>query len=571
MADGADASRLTGPDTIDCIAPAQGWEAFWQDQVQGQARGRALAARADRRDRHLSASPRPAACTTRARGGLRQLLQRLREHGIEQVRIGWCDLHGTLRGKTLMPAALPSALRDGVGMVSTLLLKDTSDRTAFKVFEAATQDELPGFGQAGNLLLLPDPDSLVLLPWAPGTGLAARAALVRRRHAGAGRPAPCAAACAGRLAAAGYGLQCGLEVEFHIYRITTNGSTRRPRPGPGEPPRVQLLHPGYNLLSEAWADRATRRWPSCAAPRRAWACRCARWRSSSAPASSRRCSTPADALTAADRMVLFRNGVRRRLRRAGYHATFMCRPPFERPCPAAGTCTSRWSTWPAAAMPSCATKRPAPVRRDARQVLSDTGAHWLAGLLAHAGAAAVFGCSTVNAFGRFRPNALAPLAALWGRDNRGAMLRVLGGPGDGATRIENRIGEPMANPYLYMASQIHAGLDGLRQRGCDPRRPPNHPMPTARCGAARPGWTTRCKPCRQPGAACRPSGDDLVKVCCRIKRARHAPRRADDSASGSAVSTSAGTKVPIRCSNTISTKLHILPRAPARARARGAP
>ncbi|MDQ6638282.1 MAG: glutamine synthetase, partial [Pseudomonadota bacterium] len=45
-----------------------------------------------------------------------------------------------------------------------------------------------------------------------------------------------------------------------------------------------------------------------------------------------------------------------------------------------------------------------------------------------------------------------------------AMLRVLGRCGDGATRIENRIGEPMANPYLYMAAQIHAGLDGIERR-----------------------------------------------------------------------------------------------------------
>ena len=44
------------------------------------------------------------------------------------------------------------------------------------------------------------------------------------------------------------------------------------------------------------------------------------------------------------------------------------------------------------------------------------------------------------------------------------MLRVVGGAGDPATRIENRIGEPAANPYLYMAAQIHAGLDGLAQR-----------------------------------------------------------------------------------------------------------
>ena len=35
------------------------------------------------------------------------------------------------------------------------------------------------------------------------------------------------------------------------------------------------------------------------------------------------------------------------------------------------------------------------------------------------------------------------------------------GPSDPATRLENRMGEPAANPYLYMASQIYAGLDGI--------------------------------------------------------------------------------------------------------------
>jgi glutamine synthetase len=41
------------------------------------------------------------------------------------------------------------------------------------------------------------------------------------------------------------------------------------------------------------------------------------------------------------------------------------------------------------------------------------------------------------------------------------MVRVLGAPGDAATRLENRVGEPAANPYLYIASQLAAGLDGI--------------------------------------------------------------------------------------------------------------
>ena len=41
------------------------------------------------------------------------------------------------------------------------------------------------------------------------------------------------------------------------------------------------------------------------------------------------------------------------------------------------------------------------------------------------------------------------------------MLRVVGGAGDQATRVENRAGDPAANPYLYVASQILSGLDGV--------------------------------------------------------------------------------------------------------------
>ena len=76
---------------------------------------------------------------------------------------------------------------------------------------------------------------------------------------------------------------------------------------------------------------------------------------------------------------------------------------------------------------------------------------------------------TINGYERFRPNALAPQSVLWGRDNRGAMLRVVGQANDPATRIENRIGEVAANPYLYIASQVYAGLDGMtRQRRAPP-------------------------------------------------------------------------------------------------------
>ncbi|NBS47733.1 MAG: glutamine synthetase, partial [Betaproteobacteria bacterium] len=172
-----------------------------------------------------------------------------------------------------------------------------------------------------------------------------------------------------------------------------------------------------------------------------------------------------DALTAADNMALFRNAVRMALRRAGYHASFVCRPPFP------NIMSSGWHLHQSLVRLSDGsnvmrrdTPAPGASALDARLTLSDAGEHWLAGLLRHARGMAPLCTPTINGFGRFRPNALAPQSVLWGRDNRGAMLRVIGECGDPGTRIENRIGEPAANPYLYMAAQIHAGLDGLAQR-----------------------------------------------------------------------------------------------------------
>jgi glutamine synthetase len=95
------------------------------------------------------------------------------------------------------------------------------------------------------------------------------------------------------------------------------------------------------------------------------------------------------------------------------------------------------------------------------------GRQFTAGLLKHAAPCSAFTTPTVNGYRRFQPNSLAPDRATWCYDHRGVMIRALGGPGDPATRLENRIGEPAANPYLYMMSQLVAGLDGVEQ-GLDP-------------------------------------------------------------------------------------------------------
>jgi glutamine synthetase len=94
--------------------------------------------------------------------------------------------------------------------------------------------------------------------------------------------------------------------------------------------------------------------------------------------------------------------------------------------------------------------------------------------MTHAGPCTPFATPTVNGYRRYRPNSLAPDRATWCYDHRGVMIRVLGGPDDPATRMENRIGEPSANPYLYILSQIVAGLDGIDNK-LEPGSPDDDP------------------------------------------------------------------------------------------------
>ncbi|MDP2418599.1 MAG: glutamine synthetase, partial [Hydrogenophaga sp.] len=345
-----------------------------------------------------------------------------------------------------------------------------------------------------------------------------------------------------RLAQAGYGLKTGLEVEFHIYRITDTSPQLNPELAnwPGLPPTVEMIHPGYNLQAEAMIDMADEPLAIVMRTAQALGLPLQSLEIELGPSQVEAVFDATDALTAADQMVLFRNGVRQALRRAGYHATFMCRPPFPH------IMSSGWHlhqslvqlplphqslVQPSNGNNACMRDSPAPgtTPLDAQHTLSDAASHWLAGLLAHARGMSALCTPTINGFARFRPNALAPQSVIWGQDNRGAMLRVVGGAGDPATRIENRLGEPAANPYLYMASQIHAGLDGLAQHM---QPPPACETPYADTGEKIPTSLGEALAALQSDPALMDGlGPDFVRYFCRIKQQemdRHA--QAEDKA-----------------------------------------
>jgi glutamine synthetase len=387
-----------------------------------------------------------------------QILRFVSEAGIEQVRIAWCDLHGEMRAKSILPRALEGALRDGIGMVGTQALKDTSERTAFKVFEPGALDAMPllkDFAQASNFVLKPNLDSFQQLPWS------ARTAWLQGQLVG-NNGLPIALdtrallqSALAKLEAQGYGLRCGLEIEFHIYKIENARPQLDPELAawPGLPPAVSMIHPGYRLLSERWLDLANEPLSIVRQTCAALGLPLTSLEAEFGPSQVEAVFEVQDALAAADAMVLFRSAASQALLRASYHATFMCRPPFP------NIMSSGWHLHQSLVDLKTGGNVFA---SEPTSALSITGQQWLAGLLAHAQGICALANPTIDAYERFRPNALAPTRANWGLDSRSSMLRVISS--GNATRIENRIGSPLANPYLYIASQIHAGLNGINSR-----------------------------------------------------------------------------------------------------------
>jgi glutamine synthetase len=397
------------------------------------------------------------------KGGVTDLLKEVADRGLEAVRFAFADQHGLLRIKTFAATELPAVLKSGIGFPSSLLAKDTSNKTVLPVFTAGAGFGMPEMEGAADAVMVPDPGTFRVLPWVPKTGWV----LCDLRFTN-GKPVPfdtrgLLKKALASLADAGYGYRAGLEIEFHIFRLVDPRLRPEDAGQPGSPPEVALLSTGYQLLSETRHDllepalEALRRGlDGLELPLRSFECEFG-------PSQAEVTLGIQDGLAAADAMVLFRSAAKQILRRHGYHATFMCRPKLP------NVMSSGWHLHQ-----SLTDRSGANAFMSDKDFLSATGKGFLAGLLAHAAASIALSTPTINGYKRYRPYSLAPERVVWGRDNRGAMLRVLGGPGDPATRIENRIGEPAANPYLYFASQIHCGLDGVRRK-LDPGAPEQTP------------------------------------------------------------------------------------------------
>jgi glutamine synthetase len=382
------------------------------------------------------------------------------DRGLGVIRLSFADQHGILRGKTVVVHEIGSAMRSGCGMTTTLLAKDTSHRTVFPVFNQGGGFAMREMQGAADVLMVADPTTFKVLPWAPHTGW-----LLCDLYFADGRPVPFCTRHLYRNALRhmndqGYDYVAGLEVEFHIFKLEDPKLAPADAGQPGNPPEVSLLTQGYQYLTELRYDHYDAIYEILRKDVQALGLPLRSLEVEFGPSQCEFTFRPGVNMESADAMVLFRSAAKQIARRHGYHVTFMCRPKLP------NIVSSGWHLHQSLVDRKSGQNVFIPTEDGAP--LSALGRHFLAGLLEHAPASTAFAAPTINAYRRYQPYSLAPDRAIWGQDNRGVMARVLGGKADPATRIENRLGEPAANPYLYMASQILAGLDGMAKQAEPP-------------------------------------------------------------------------------------------------------
>ena len=143
---------------------------------------------------------------------------------VESVRLVFPDQHGILRGKNIVASALASAFASGVGMPSTLLLKDTSQKTVFPVWDDDVSIGSLALNGASDVLMVPRAETMVTLPWSPHSRLIMCDLVDREGEPISVSSRQVLSNAISKLRDAGYSALMGLEVEFQLYERVDDGN-----------------------------------------------------------------------------------------------------------------------------------------------------------------------------------------------------------------------------------------------------------------------------------------------------------------------------------------------------------
>lgn len=374
-------------------------------------------------------------------GALEEAEATLTQAGIDVVRVGYSDIIGVERGRDVLVKRFARTTGDGVAFC----------RSVYGTTPMGDVVPIRGGMDAGlpDIVAVPDLATIKAIPWEPGVAHCIADLYNPDGTVSQESPRNVLKGVVERFAALDMRPVVGPELEFYVLERDEHAQPGWKRYGEatgnvyvaglkGDPENVLLRSLRHLSNYELDVVAANHEFSSGQFEINLW---------------------HSEALDAADRAFRFKSAVKELARQEGKLATFMAKPFNDE---GGSGFHLHFSTW---------TGEGAAVFDDpgGQSGLSGTALSAVAGVLAHAPALAALCNPTVNSYKRFGPDTLAPWLIDWGLDNRSAMVRIPPERGR-ASRMELRLGDATANPYLAISGLLAAAYLGIAAK-LDPPAP----------------------------------------------------------------------------------------------------
>ncbi|MCL2069781.1 MAG: glutamine synthetase family protein [Treponema sp.] len=352
----------------------------------------------------------------------KEVLDFVKENDVKFIRLAFCDLFGMQKNIAIMAEELEAAFESGVSF----------DAHAVKGFKDVTDSDL---------FLYPDPATLDLLPWRPGTGRVARFYCDIKNPNGTifshdGRAI--LKEVSARADKMGYACKVGAKCEFYLFKTAENGEPTLTPFDRGGYLDLSPLDRGENIRREICLTLAEMRiQPETS-------------HHEQGPGQNEIDFKFSNALEAADNMQTFKTVVKAIAERNGLFASFMPKPILDAPGNGMHVNLS--------------------LNQKGRNIFrsADSGEHsavsesFIAGILSKIREITLFLNPTANSYERFGKFD-APQFVSWSPYNRSQLIRIPAASGE-RVRMELRSPDPSSNPYLAFALIVSAGLDGIDKK-----------------------------------------------------------------------------------------------------------
>jgi glutamine synthetase len=368
-----------------------------------------------------------------------QIVAMAEKQGVQLVRFLYCDNGGVIRGKSAHIGALARRMHSGIGLVKGM--------QSFTSVDTLAPDAT--YGPVGEIRLIPDPDTFVILPYAPRSGQMLVNMIELDHTPWALDPRSFLQRMVARATDAGLTFDAAFENEFYLAVRTEDGYRPVDRSlcfsAIGMESTEEVIQ---DIVAALTAQGLT---VELSHPELGWG-------------QQELSIRHAPALRAADQQLTYRQTVRGVAAHHGLIASLAPKPFADQ---AGSGAHLHWSIW------DTDHKVNRLVDAAGKDGLSALARGAIGGVLAHLPGLLALTTPSVNSFRRLQPHYWSSAYTAWGIENREAAVRVPSrywDDQDGSANLELKASDASANPYISLGGVMAAALDGI-ERGLDPGEP----------------------------------------------------------------------------------------------------